>query len=70
MYRASITPSSEEVTIRVPKDFIGKVVEIVAYASKKGRNKKRSLEDLLEHYSKFSFNTGKLRLSREEANER
>lgn len=70
MYRASVTPNSEEITIRVPKDFIGKAVEIVAYASKKSRSKKRSLKDLLEHYSKFNFNTGKLRLSRKEANER
>jgi hypothetical protein len=70
MYRASVTPSSEEVTIKVPKDFVGKAVEIFAYASKKRRSKKYSLKALLEHYSKFSFNTGKLRLSREEANER
>ncbi len=70
MYRASITPGSEEVIIKVPKDFIGKAVEIVAYTSQKTRTKKYSLKSLLEHYSQFSFNTGKLRLTREEANER
>jgi hypothetical protein len=70
MYRVNITPGSEEVTIKVPKDFVGKTVEIFAYASKKGRSKKYSLKALLDHYSKFTFNTGTLRLSREEANER
>jgi len=71
MYKASsIIPQSEEVKITVPKEFIGKSVEIIAYASKKRRSKKFSVKDLLEYYSKYSFNTSKLRLSREEANER
>jgi hypothetical protein len=71
MYRASsIVPQTEEVKITVPKEYIGKSVEIVAYAGKKSRTKKFSAKDLLEHYSKYNFNTSKLRLSREEANER
>lgn len=71
MYRASsIVPQTEEVKITVPKEYIGKSVEIVAYASKKSRTKKFSAKDLLEYYSKYNFNTSKLRLSREEANER
>ena len=69
MIRAVVIPDSDTISISVPKDYIGKVLEIIAFAKDEEVNnvaaskKNRSFTVLHTDVKDYKFN-------REQANER
>ncbi len=68
MVRTLITPEDQDILIRVPEDYIGKQVEVIAFALEENSNvaqvKKQS------SFNAVKLNTIGYKFNREEANER
>lgn len=62
-------------TIELPENLIGKVVEVLAFeveetmVTKKRITKKSSVEQLKKEFAEFSFNSGGYKFDRDEAND-
>ena len=73
MFRTVVIPKSTDINISIPAFLVGKEVEITAEEIKHHKNKthitKRRLE-LENFFYRYSFDVSKLKLSRDEANER
>jgi len=75
MYRSVFTPteSNDKISLRIPREWYGKNVEIIAFPidmpqallRKTAKNAERSFKPIP---SKYLFDTKKIRFSRDEAN--
>jgi len=69
MIRTVVIPDSDTVSIAVPKNYIGKVLEIIAFATDEGLNKdtsdKKSASFTILHTDVKDY-----KFNRDEANER
>lgn len=80
MYKTIITPENDSVYIDLPKEYIGKEVEITAqliHTSKKrnitGTAQKkvnRKASELLDFYNNYSYDVSHYKFNRDELNER
>ncbi len=68
MVRTVITPEDRDILIRVPEDYIGKQVEVIAFTLDENSN----LTQLKKHvsFTALKLNTIGYKFNREEANER
>ncbi|HWV73764.1 MAG TPA: hypothetical protein VN040_18705 [Pseudosphingobacterium sp.] len=75
MIRTIIKPTKRSLTIKLPENLIGKVVEVLAFEveetkeTKKRITKKSSVEQLKKEFAEFSFNGGGYKFDRDEAND-
>lgn len=74
MIRTIIKPTKRSLTIQLPENLIGKVVEVLAFeveetmGTKKRITKKSNVEQLKKEFAEFSFNSGGYKFDRDEAN--
>lgn len=75
MIRTIIKPTKRSLTIQLPENLIGKVVEVLAFeveetkGTKKRITKKSSVEQLKKEFAEFAFNSGGYKFDRDEAND-
>ena len=69
MVRTTIIPDSKTVSISVPEDYIGKVLEIIAFAKDEGLNVEGNTKKVTS-FTVLHTNIKDFKFSREEANER
>ncbi len=73
MYKQVFTPDSVKLVLHLPASFVGKEIEITAEEKIHPKRKKRKSKNRLlleKFYSKYSFDISRLKLTRDEANER
>jgi hypothetical protein len=68
MVRTLITPEDQNILIRVPEDYIGKQVEVIAFTLEENRNEKQKKKQA--SFTALKLNTIGYKFNREEANER
>ncbi len=68
MIRTLITPEDRNILIRVPEDYIGKQVEIIAFMLEENRNVAQVKKQA--SFTAMKLNTIGYKFNREEANER
>lgn len=75
MIRTILKPTKSSLTIKLPENLIGKVIEVLAFEVdetaevKKRVAKKSSVEQLKKELAEFSFNSGGYKFDRGEAND-
>jgi hypothetical protein len=69
MIRTIITPNSQTVFFEVPKDYIGKEVEVIAFARNEEVLNKEAVEKKVS-FTALSIDTKGFKFNREQANER
>jgi hypothetical protein len=69
MIRTLITPEDQNISIRVPADYIGRQVEVIAFAIDENSDLP-SLTKRQPSFSALKLNTIGYKFNREEANER
>ena len=75
MIRTILKPTTRDLTIQLPENFIGKMVEVIAfeidekYNGEKDGSKKDKISRLKKELAKFSFNSGGFNFDRDEAND-
>ncbi len=67
MIRTIITPDNQTVLFEIPKDYVGKEIEIIAFAKSDYTN--NNLKKLVS-FNALSLNTTGYKFDRNEANER
>ena len=74
MYREIITPIQSDFIIHLPKEMIGKKVEVIAFniddLDLPNVNNKPTLEMIEEFYSKYNVDMSEFMFNRDDANER
>jgi hypothetical protein len=74
MYRAILTPTETTLTIELPKELIGKSVEVIAFELEKQAlempRKKISAEEITSFYQDYQADMSGYKFNRDEANER
>ncbi|NOS57234.1 MAG: hypothetical protein HOP37_13385 [Cyclobacteriaceae bacterium] len=68
MVRTLITPEDRNILIRVPEDYIGKQVEVIAFTLEENSNVTQVKKQV--SFSALKLNTIGYKFNREEANER
>ena len=68
MVRTLITPEDRNILIRVPEDYIGKQVEVIAFTLEENSNKAQVKKQA--SFTALKLNTIGYKFNREEANER
>jgi len=69
MVRTTITPSTQTVVFDIPKDYVGKELEVIAFAKNEGSQTK-DLSTKKVSFDALSIDTKNFKFNREEANER
>ncbi len=69
MIRTTITPNTQTVFFDIPKDYIGKELEVIAFTKEEGREKKE-LHKKNVSFTALSIDTKHFKFNRDEANER
>ncbi|MFP5041749.1 hypothetical protein [Parasediminibacterium sp. JCM 36343] len=69
MIRTIVTPNTQTVTFNVPKDYIGKELEVIAFAKNEGTETKQ-LPKKEATFIALSLDTKNFKFNRDEANER
>lgn len=72
MVRTLITPSSETISFKVPEQYIGKEIQIIAYEVDEVTTANEAVEDKKKgvSFNAIQLDTLNYKFSREEANER
>ncbi len=73
MYRQIVKPENTKLVLQIPASLVGKEIEITAqetgnHKPKKNRSKRRI--ELEKFYGRYAFDVSRLKLTREQANER
>ena len=69
MIRTVIIPQKQTISFDVPKDYVGKQIEVIAFSSDEGMQKKQpSLKKV--SFNALSIDTKGYKFNRDEANER
>jgi hypothetical protein len=69
MIRAIITPDKQTISFDIPKDYLGKQIEVIAFPKDEGLIK-RSFPKKKVSFNALSIDTRGYKFNREEANER
>ena len=70
MYREIIIPTNTTQTIEIPEEFIGKQVEIIAFAIEEKETDQSKNEKAFKFWKKHSIDMSNFKFDRSEANER
>ncbi len=68
MVRTLITPGDQKISIRVPEDYIGKQVEVIAFTLEENSSVTQIKKQV--SFTALKLNTIGYKFNREEANER
>lgn len=69
MIRTIITPQDQRVFFDIPKDYVGKQIEVIAFAKDEGmQEKKQRSKDV--SFNALSIDTKSYKFNRDQANER
>ena len=69
MIRTIITPDKQIVSFEIPKDYIGKQIEVIAFAKDEGFTEEKPARKKVT-FTALSIDTRGYKFNREEANER
>jgi hypothetical protein len=69
MIRTIITPQDQRIFFDIPKDYVGKQIEVIAFAKDEGMQKKQSKPKEVS-FDALSIDTKGYKFNRDEANER
>ena len=69
MIRATVTPDKATISFRIPEDYVGKQIEIIAFAKDEGLNKEVNGKKKVT-FDALSIDTRGYKFNRDEANER
>ena len=69
MVRTILIPDTQTVSFNVPEEYIGKEVEVIAFAKNEGEQKKEFSKKIVS-FDAVSIDTKGYTFNREEANER
>lgn len=72
MYRQIVTPKSNKLTLHLPDEFIGYLVEVIAFSIDQDQpmNNKYSWENAIKFFNAHQVDLSKFKFDRNEANER
>ena len=70
MYREIIIPSHTRHTIELPKELVGKQVEIIAFSIEEKEHSHSTNTDAFNFWKKHSIDMSNFKFDRSEANER
>lgn len=69
MIRTIVTPLNETISFDIPKEYLGKEIEVIAFAKDEGISKKQPLPKNVS-FTALSIDTRNYKFDRDEANER
>ncbi|MEC5143145.1 hypothetical protein [Chitinophaga sp. 212800010-3] len=69
MIRTIIIPNQQTISFDIPKDYVGKQIEVIAFAKDEGFTEKKPLKKKVT-FSALSIDTRGYKFNRDEANER
>ena len=69
MIRTVITPHKQTITFDIPKDYIGKEIEVIAFAKDEGISKEKHAGKKVT-FAALAIDTRGYKFNRDEANER
>lgn len=70
MIRTIITPDTQTISFDIPTNYIGKQIEVIAFAKDEGTSSSDQLIKKNVSFEALSFDTRDYRFNRDEANER
>ena len=68
MIRTVVTPNKQTISFDIPKDYIGKEIEVIAFAKDEGLTKEKPAKKKVS-FTALSIDTRGYTFNREEANE-
>lgn len=69
MIRTIITPNNQTISFNIPKDYIGKEIEVIAFPKDEGISKEKPPKKKVT-FTALSIDTRGYKFNRDEANER
>ena len=69
MIRTVITPENQTISFDIPKDYVGKQVEVIAFTKDEGITSEVQIKKTVT-FSALSIDTRSFKFNRDEANER
>lgn len=69
MIRTIVIPQNENLQIKIPKSYVGKEIEVIAFENGEGNASKEQIS-LNKTFNAISIDTRNYKFNREEANER
>lgn len=69
MVRTLVRPSKNTISFNIPEDYIGKQIEVIAFAKDEGIEKERQVNKTVS-FTVLKTNVKGYKFNREEANER
>ena len=69
MIRTIITPNKQTISFDIPEEYVGKQIEVIAFAKDEGIAKEKTTEKPVT-FTALSIDTRGFKFNRDEANER
>jgi hypothetical protein len=69
MIRTVITPQQQSISFDIPRDYVGKQIEVIAFAKDEGMQEKQPTSKEVS-FNALSIDTKGYKFNRDEANER
>ncbi|MDI3318286.1 hypothetical protein [Pinibacter soli] len=69
MIRTTIRPNQQVISFQIPQDYVGKEIEIIAFAKEEGKQRSDDIQKELT-FNAISLDTRGFKFNRDEANER
>jgi hypothetical protein len=69
MIRTIVTPQQQTISFTIPKDYVGKEIEVIAFAKGEGISKEQPAKKKVT-FTALSIDTKGYKFNRDEANER
>lgn len=70
MIRTIVTPITQTVFFEIPKDYVGKEIEVIAFAKSEGFESYKKNEKKFVSFDAIKIDTTNFKFDRDEANER
>lgn len=69
MIRTTIRPNQQVISFQIPQDYVGKEIEIIAFAKEEGKQRSEEVQKA-PTFNAISLDTRGFKFNRDEANER
>ena len=70
MIRTIITPNTQTVHFNIPKDYVGKELEVIAFTKEEGMEEEKPSSKKFASFDAIKIDTKNFKFNRDEANER
>jgi len=70
MIRTILTPKTQTVFFDIPKDYVGKELEVIAFVKSEGLESRKKTEKKFLSFDAIKIDTTNFKFNRDEANER